>query len=193
MKTLKMIITIAVAACIATFQLSSAQGLGNEEYSFQLKSASKASLYSFLATAVPVTVGTLSAFDKDLGTDELILISSGLIVGPSVGYIYAGMNEHGTKGIVYRSVFGAGAVLLGNSMGLEIAIFGGEADDEGWPLAIFGTAFLIGHAVIDLARVNSLVNKHNYEKYLYNETSVFLYPKYFADSGAGGLELNIRF
>lgn len=193
MKRIKTIILVLIVATITIAQHTSAQGLKNEELSFQPKSASKASLYSFLATAVPVTVGTLSAFDKDLGTDELILISSGLIVGPSVGYIYAGMNEHGTKGIVYRSVFGAGAVLLGNSMGLEIAVFGGDADDEGWPLAIFGTAFLIGHAVIDLARVNSLVNKHNYEKYLYNETSVTLYPKYFADSGAGGLELNITF
>ena len=192
MKRLNTIIMVLVAVTITTVQHASAQGLKNEEYSFRPKSALKASFYSCLATAVPVTIGTISAFDKDLGTGELILISGGLIVGPSAGYLYAGMNEHGAEGIVYRSVLGAGAVFLGFKMGLKIAVFGGQADDGG-PLAIFGTAFLIGHAVIDLARVNGLVNEYNYEKYLYDETSITLYPKYFADSGAGGLELKITF
>jgi hypothetical protein len=191
MKTLKMIITIAAAISIATFQLSSAQRLESEEYSFEPKSASKASTYSLLATAVPVTLGTLSAFNNELGTDQLILISGGLIVGPSVGYLYAGMDFHGCKGIVYRSVLGAGAVLLGDHMGMEI--LGKDRDDDGWPVAIFGGAFLITHAIVDLAKVNSRVSEYNFQKLCEKEISVNIYPRYFADSRATGFGLSFNF
>jgi hypothetical protein len=193
MKKFKTITAATTACLILTFGLSFGQSLENDQYAFQPKNPSKAGLYSLLATGIPVTVGVISAFNGTLGTPELFLISGGLIVGPSVGYIYAGMNDRGSKGIVYRSLFGAGAVLLGNQMGMEIALFGGEADDDGWPVAIFGTAFLIGHALVDLAKVNSRVEEYNFQRLCEKEISINVYPTYFADSNAAGLELNITF
>jgi hypothetical protein len=158
----KTIGTITAACLIMAFQLSFGQSLENDEYSFQPREVSKARLYSLLATGIPVTFGVVSAYNGTLGTPELFLISGGLIVGPSVGYIYAGMNERGAKGIIYRSVLGAGAVLLGDQMGLEIDIFGtGEADDDGWPVAIFGAAFLIGHAINDGIQFPTVVRKRS--------------------------------
>lgn len=193
MKKIKTITGITATCLILTFALSFSQGLEKDQYSFKLKDPSKAGLYSLLATGIPVTFGVVSAYNDHLGTPEVLLISGGLIFGPSVGYIYAGMNDRVSKGIVYRSLFGAGAILLGNKMGMEIAIFGGDVDDDGWPVAICGGVFLITHAVIDLVKVNSRVEEYNFQKLCKKEISVNVYPKYFADSHAGGLELNITF
>lgn len=193
MRMIKTILGITTAYLMLTFGLSFGQSLENYQDTFQPKDPSEAKLYSLLATGIPVTFGIVSAYNDRMETPELFLISGGLIVGPSVGYLYAGMNDRGVKGIIYRSVFGAGAVMLGDRMGLEISLFGGDADDDGWPVAIFGGVFLVTHAIIDLAKVGGRVEEYNFRKLCEKEISVNVYPRYFADSHAGGLELNITF
>lgn len=197
MKRLIIILTIPAAICMISFQLTSAQGLVSDKYSFQPKSASKAFTYSLLATAVPVTLGTLSAFNNDLGTKELVLISGGLIIGPSVGYYYGGCAERGTTGLIIRLGAGAASALLlapivkGEGSNNSYNDFGGGIPYMA--VCAIGTSIILLDALADIMDVKYYVVKNNIRRAVKRGFNVTLVPKYFADSSATGMQLHVTF
>jgi hypothetical protein len=202
MRRIKTTFMILVAVSIVMVQHSSAQGLEKEDYSFQTKSASKASFYSQLATAVPVTLGAFSALTDDMGTSQLALISSGLIVGPSIGYFYGGCAKRGIAGALVRFGTGAFALFVINSIekkddgeedsyGMNMDINMGKA--VGGVAALLGLTVVVIQSIYDISKVGETVEERNDELLTLYGMNVSLSPRYFADSGAGGLELNITF
>lgn len=165
------------------------QETGYDSLNFQIKSENTALLYSGLGTLTPVGLG-LAVSDGSV----FKVAATGIIVGPSLGYFYGGEPGRGLRGITIRLGVAAGSFLVGNAMGLEINLFGGSgADDDGWPVVFVGALFVLSHGIYDIARVRGVVRENNLEIIRRNQASVIVMPKYFADSGAGGLELRVAF
>ena len=209
----------AIALVGAFLLLSSgainAQDIRYDDSAFQLKSPQKAQAISALSTFGPVATGALwwaldgpdavrtydtygrspGSYTKDPDrTGPITLIISGVMIGPSVGYFYGNATSRGVEGIAIRGGVAAASLIVGNEMGLEIDIFGtGEADDDGWLVVITGVAFVIGHAISDIASVKDHVRERNDELTYENRSSVTLTPKYFTGSGAAGLQLQVTF
>jgi hypothetical protein len=195
MKSKKALTMISLSVLLLLLaSTASAQDVWNEDLAFQMKSEAAAQRYSFLGTTLPIAAGVVSAYNGRMGTPEITLITAGIIAGASLGYFYGGDASRGVQGIAIRGGLAAASLIIGNKMGLEIDIFGtGEADDEGWPIVIIGTVLVIGHAISDVAGVRDHIWERNDELIRRSQASVTLNPRYFVDSGAGGLELQVTF
>jgi len=163
----------------------SAQTIGEDNQVIQLKSETTALQYSLYGTLFPVGISLASKSGYELAI-------AGVLVGPSLGYFYGGKADRGMKGILIRTgtvaltwvIGGIAAQSAGGGFsGLEAAI----------KVCAVGAGVVLIEAIYDIATVKSTVRKHNEELRQKNQTSVTLLPKYFADSGAGGLELRITF
>ncbi|HEX9917424.1 MAG TPA: hypothetical protein VGB16_06765 [candidate division Zixibacteria bacterium] len=176
---------------------------------FKLKSENVGLCYSLLGTFVPIGTGILIwILDEPYyvehdrpdryGGDWLekkdpsrvipvALIASGLIVGPSMGYFYAGESWRGFKGVAIRLGTGGITVLCmalcyDSDLDNYATLFGGIG-------FISSIVFLID-VIYDIAKVKSTVRKHNLALH---KTALILAPRYFVDSKACGVGLQIKF
>lgn len=167
-----------------------------EQTPLKLKSETKALRWSLLGTLVPITTGVgtgiLYSRPNDDPAPALVLIGSGLLIGPSLGYFYGGKSDRGMKGVLIRT--GIEVVTMVGA-GIAVSSGGGDFGDFGNVVAAFivlavGQGLVLAHGIYDIAKVKSEVRKYNQSL---QETTLMVAPKYFADSGAPGLQLRITF
>jgi hypothetical protein len=176
-----------------TGHLNSTEG----QTTLKLKSETKALRWSLLGTLVPVSAGLgtgiLYSGPEDDPAPTLILMGSGLVIGPSLGYFYGGRGDRGMKGILIRvgmEVFFVSAAMIA----VEEVGTSGFGDFSNVVAAVIilsvGQGFVLAHGIYDIAKVKSEVRKYNQSL---QKTSLMLMPKYFVDSGAPGIQLRIMF
>jgi len=151
------------------------------------KSENAALALSALGTLIPIGLG-LAATGASEGPEGSplpgIMILSGVLVGPSLGYFYGGLPWRGLASMGLRL---GGTV----AVGAAIAISWNDADNSSAEmLAWSGAALLVGSMVYDIASVKRTVRKHNRSL---REKALIITPAYFAKSGAAGLQMQIKF
>jgi hypothetical protein len=120
----------------------------------------------------------------------IVLTLPGIIVGPSLGYFYGGMPGRAWTGIGLRVVGVGGVVssfvICGWDCGPKDSSY-----DIAWAVFLAGAGLTVGSAIYDLADIKPAVRKRN-EK-LKSGPEISISPTYFADAGASGFRLTIRF
>ena len=124
---------------------------------------------------------------------------AGMVVGPSAGYFYGGCPIKGIKGLVIRGGTCALTYYFASSIkdpGVNkdaIIDLSGVGTALGRILVYTaGGIILAAEAAIDVGGVDDAVEDRNYE-FPGENSNVSITPKYFAEYGAGGMELNITF
>ena len=152
-----------------------------------LKSENAALALSALGTLIPVALGVATVGASEGPDGSLlpgIMIISGILVGPSLGYFYGGLPWRGLASIGLR-VGGTVAV------GAAIAISWDNPDNSSAEmLAWSGAALLVGSMVYDIASVKRTIRKHNRSL---GGKALIVTPAYFAISGAPGIRMQIKF
>jgi hypothetical protein len=156
-----------------------------------LRSPQAALLLSTFGTVVPVGL-SMAGVGQEGGTAQMVLALSGLIVGPSLGYWYAGEVQGALKGIGLRTLsvgVGFGVALAACSVGCDIW----GSDTDGWILA--GIAAGVGAvmatvlAVNDIVRVDDRVRARNQR---IKGTSIDLGVAYVPETSSPGLQLSVH-
>jgi hypothetical protein len=206
----KISIILLTVLMLAFYGNISAQDKSFFNSNYKPKSETKALIWSVSGTVVPVAAGLGILFtDKDKikrsydpyvdrwytyrespdPSLPIVLLCSGIIIGPSLGYFYGDETDYGWKGIAIRSTTSLGALI-----GAEMA---SQETGEVWNSCnVWSGVFFICSGIIlvnsitDIAKVPGSIRHHNQ---LIRETSMSLTPKHFADSGTGGLELRVTF
>lgn len=183
--------------------LAHASGASSQDYPFPedqppggrdvpgMKSPGLATTLSLLGTLAPI--GASYAVGGDGGGLSAALLLGGALVGPSLGYFYAGEAGQGLKGLGLRTL------ALGATIGLTAAVctagcdFIWGSDDEGLAAAVLisiaglaTTGVLAGR---DIARVDDAVRAHN-ERVMQSAVSVGL--TYVPEARAPGIVLTLR-
>jgi hypothetical protein len=141
-----------------------------------------------ISTLVPAGVGTALWFADDDPSGPALIIASGLILGPAMGYWSAGMAGRGWKSFAIRA--GLGVVSFVPAM----AICGMDciADDSNydvaWVMIATGSGLGLFSAVHDLSRIKSNVERHRSRRGSYE-----VVPTYDYTTRAGGVRVTVRF
>jgi hypothetical protein len=158
------------------------------------KSRRTAVIYSLISTSVPVVVGGVmmnSEHSAPLGTG---IASTGLILGPGVGHVYAQNSRRfwtgaGTRGLVLASSVAVAAILIDDSVG--------ESWDEGLPKALLaigivgaGVTICTVSAIRDIAAADNSVDAYNSAR---GFQILSLRPAYIAHYKAPCLILSLTF
>lgn len=172
----------------------------------KLPSPGKALTWSLAWTLVPIVAGTVmwnirdphvhSSHDDHEGFNPslpLVLIASGVIIGPSAGYIYGDCAGRGHTGIAIRGILTAATIVTVKAVadsyestgfmdfsGLEETITAGAV----------GCGIIVIDAIYDLARVQHNVQAQNNRK---QATRIGLVPGFSPSSGTPTLSLQVKF
>ncbi|PWB70387.1 hypothetical protein C3F09_09135 [candidate division GN15 bacterium] len=123
-------------------------------------------------------------------TAAVVLIGSGLVIGPSLGYLYAGRPGRAFLGMGFRTAVGFGA-LIGAFATCGWDCGPGEgAYDAAWGIMALGGGLVAASAIYDIAKVGSHVRAQN-RKHQSPKLSVL--PEYFPGHKAVGLRAKIAF
>lgn len=127
-------------------------------------------------------------------TLPIALVLTGIIIGPSSGYIYGGCSDQGIRGIGLRLIIGGAAL---GAAGLVANASSGESFDFGNViLAIsvggIGALFVVGYAALDIQHVEDAVRQHNARR-ASEKAKVSLTPGLITSDQAPGLSLHIAF
>jgi hypothetical protein len=124
----------------------------------KLKSESTAVMLSAVGTLVPLALASLrssSPRHESDASDAVLAVS--MLVGPSLGYFYAGLVGRGFGGLGVRAIGLAGLIgglsLLLDDMNKKPAL--------GVPLLLAGGVLFFGSMFYDLAKVRKAVRRHN--------------------------------
>jgi hypothetical protein len=154
----------------------------------QPKSEEAALRYSLFGTLLPLGTGAIMGAAGEFGGSEIVIMGTGLVVGPSLGYFYGGCPGRGVAGIGTRI-----GVSAATAVGMCIASKSGN----GWvslggvvTVGLAGSCFVAIHALVDVGEVKGAVREHSLAS---TKTPIRVVPTYFADSGAGGLQLQLTF
>jgi hypothetical protein len=154
------------------------------------RSKAIAFMASFLGTAGPTAAAVPMLFQEHAHTPimGISLLSSGLIIGPSAGYFYAGQTHRAMKGFAIRT----GVALTGCLVG-SVAVSGGglEAIPRGITVAAITSGVILIYGIYDIAAVAQSVERRN--QIIRDRANIRLSPTYFADSGAAGMQLQVTF
>lgn len=153
-----------------------------------LKSEKKAFNLSLWGTLIPLTVGTaIAANVEDNFGAPVFLMTTGYLVGPSLGYFYGERPGRGMLGLGIR------LLLIPVPLGTALGICGwdcGPGDEaHDWAMVALGGGALL-FASIDILTVKGAVRKYNRSL---QETGWILVPVYFGEHNAGGLQLRVTF
>jgi hypothetical protein len=199
MKRSKKMMAIATGFCwFVIMSTATARVNPLDTLAYQLKSPGRAQGLSATCTIMPVAAGIMwasSGQDSDM-TGPAILLMSGIMVGPSVGYFYGDCAERGAQGLVLRT----GIIALTMAAGGFAADHGSDAAMSydgmaaGLVVAAVGFGVITIHSLYDIGRVRSTVENRN-RKLMgqHQQTSVTITPAYFADYDAAGMQLQIAF
>lgn len=162
----------------------------------KLPSPSRATKLSLIATALPVAAGIVLHKDESEGSSNDIagvLVISGVIIGPSVGYFYGGCAGRGGVGIAIRT-----GVVIGTVVALAAVVDAHEGDEfldfSGLAAALtvvgIGGALILIDAIYDIVRVDGTVRHHNARQADFNLTVA---PQVVGPGKVPGLQLSLRF
>jgi asparagine N-glycosylation enzyme membrane subunit Stt3 len=197
MKTFKVTLTlVSMVATLATSSVGQPSGKSISIPDYKSVSGIKAAQYSVMGALIPVTAGLACLKMDGPKTIPAVFILSGVFLGPSAGYFYGGCPERGATGILLR----VGTATL-TGLAAREAARAHQSDEfmdfSGLEAALtvgaIGSGIILIESIVDIALVKGVVEKKNIERARQAETNVTLLPAYFADSDAGGLELNITF
>jgi len=151
---------------------------------------------SLLGTLIPVGLGwamMASAYDNSgldentaAGTVGALSFTAGLLVGPSLGYFYAGQSGRAWRGVGLR-VLGLGAAVVAAAASWDC--YGDECDTAG-VVALLGSAVTLGSAIYDIATVRGAVRRSNDEA---RGVSVSVAPTYSSRRHAAGVSVQLKF
>jgi len=172
--------------------------LARGQTKFKLKSETKALRWSLLGTLVPISTGVglgiLYSGPKDDPAPALVLIGSGLVIGPSLGYFYGGRSGRGFGGTMIR--LGIEMVVVTGALVTASSVKGGggfgnpTAAVAGVIVLAVGQGFVLAHGIYDIAKVKSEVRKFNQSL---EKTTLIIAPKYFSNLRAPGFEVRMTF
>jgi hypothetical protein len=154
------------------------------EFPFVPKSETKAFRYSIVGTLLPIGMGfVLQGLTGN--TDYAGLAYPGILVGPSLGYFYAGSPARAIGGIGIRCVALSAGLLFGFAVSE-----GGDASDGEVAVVVSLFGLVAADAVYDVAHVRAHVRKKNREGL--DGASLNIVPLYLADRNASGVGLRVE-
>lgn len=218
MKRSMKIMLVATGLCLLVMiSTATAQVNPLDTLDLRLKSPERAQGLSATSTLAPVAAGILwwvfdepeevqdydhygrlrGSYTKEPDrTGPAVLIISGIMVGPSVGYIYGDCAERGVRGLMMRTgiaalTMAAGGFAAGRGSDAPMSYDGMAA---GLAVAAVGFGMITIHSLYDIGKVRSTVENRNRKlTEQRDQTSVTFAPAYFADSGAAGMQLRVKF
>jgi hypothetical protein len=124
----------------------------------KLHSESTAVMLSAVGTLVPLALASLRFSSlRYEGDASGAILEASMLVGPSLGYFYAGLVGRGFGGLGVRAIGLAGLIggvsFLSDEMNKKPAL--------GVPLMLGGGVLFFGSMFYDLAKVRKAVRKHN--------------------------------
>jgi hypothetical protein len=123
-------------------------------------------------------------------TVPALLISSGIILGPSLGYFYAGRPGRAFAGIGFRTAIGFGALIGAFATCGWDCGEGEEAYDTAWGILIIGGALVAGSAIYDIGKVDNAVRAQNLK---HAGPKISVLPDYFPGHKTLGLRAKLTF
>lgn len=151
---------------------------------------------SLLGTLIPVGVGwALMASDyNETGLDEnttagtvgLLSFTGGLLVGPALGYFYAGESGRAWTGVGLRAL-GFGAIIAAAAASWDCY---GDECQTGGAVVLVASAVTLGSAIYDIATVRGAVRRRNDEA---RGVSVSVAPTYSSRRHAAGVAAQLTF
>jgi hypothetical protein len=154
----------------------------------KLKSEALAFSLSLFGTLIPLSIGLFG----------VRLAFLGCLIGPSLGYFYAGLWGRALLGIGIRTLAGA-AIFSGAAMGFTGILAGIWAGSQkeakkaatvGSLLALGGVILFAGSGLWDIFSVKSAVRDHNQ---LLQEKKLSLAPFYIPSSKTIGIQVHFSF
>lgn len=182
--------SFGVLACAGALLAGTAAALAaQEEDPYGARSPGTAVALSALGTAAPIGLGLAGGGGTGVG-----LALSAVVLGPALGYVYAGeagrgMAQAGIRALVLAAAVG-GAVAICSTGDCSLGIFGGETGSELLPattLVLGGLVATTVLAVRDISRVGGWVRARNQQR-----AAVSVQPAYFPQSSTAGLIVTWR-
>jgi len=148
------------------------------------RSGSTATHLSLWGTMIPL-VGGLATFS----ISGVVIASTGLVVGPSLGYFYGGDNRRALTGIGIRSML-AGASVAGFALWTET---GAENANAACVIFIAGGGLLMIDTIYYIVCAHKAVRDYNKKIEREHRASIKISPEYFGNQKAIGLKAQIKF
>jgi len=178
------------------------QAVSQAQLTLEFKSEATALKWSLLGTLIPISAGAVVALTSDGKQSPevpLILSTTGVTFGPSLGYFYGGRSSRGAQGILIRvgteALIGAFVLIseVSSTSGGEW-LQGGPAEQKmekgSIAILVIGGVVVIADAVYDIYKVKGEVQKYNQSL---QKINLQLVPKFFAESKALSLQVGITF
>ena len=146
------------------------------------KSPSNAFLLSVGSTMIPILIG--------INKEDILLVATGSLIGPSIGNFYAGDTRRGISGILLR---GGGMLMttLGIAMNFDDAT---EVDDDEWEYGNDGEALIYGGlAVIGISAVWDIVMAPTSAREYNKKHGLSFSPMYDPVNKAAGMNFSYKF
>lgn len=184
---LKSSVLILVTLLLASFSPTVAVSEPYKE-----KSEKMAQDLSVSGTVIPVVVGVVVWAAYRTGGEPsrkipIAFIYGGLILGPSWGYFYTESVPRGLLGIGMRTAIGL----------YTISVIQNKEEDNELRIPnlqnsffLVGTSFMAVSAIYDIFEIRESVRKHNRKQW---DKSFMLTPRYFSESKAVGLGIEMKF
>ena len=154
--------------------------------------AAGAAIWSMQKPTVHTTTYYTSTEDPNR-TLPLVLIATGVIIGPSVGYFYGDCDDRGSNGIVIRGLL-VGATVAAASIAGQSQHSSGFMDFSGLEAAMIagsiGCGIILIDSIYDLCVVRKNVQSQNNRKLA---TRVNLTPGIASDGATPTLNLSVAF
>jgi len=150
---------------------------------------------SLWGTIVPIGLGLAMAASSgnegpngsgEIGALGFVAFTGGLVVGPSLGYFYAGQRRRAWRGLGLR-ILGYGALF--GAVAASWDCYGDECR-AGAALAVVGSAMTLGSAIYDIASVRGAVRRRNEAA---EGRSVRVAPMYSSRRHTAGVSVRLTF
>jgi len=173
-------LTMTLLTIVLSDGAKAVQPLESDSLSHITRSESRAFWYSAAGTALPIALGGALWMKSGNAEDMMVLSAGGIVVGPSLGYLYAGSPGRGLIGIGMR-----GAALAVGSLFLVGGLGGG---DTAWVVGgLCGVGLTVASAVHDIRHVPEQVRKNNRRDP--PGVSLYIAPIYLSKENVAGIGL----
>ena len=181
--------SLRVLACASALSAGTAAALAAQESEpYEAKSAETARRLSLLGTAAPIALGFAVA--GHARGKSFTLLVGGIVLGPALGYVYAGETGRGIGGAGLRlaalGIGAAGAIVICLTNDCNATSAGGALGAAAVSLLAGGVVTTV-LAAVDIIRVADWVRARNQQL-----AAVSVQPTYFPESRTAGLLVTWR-